>query len=66
MTGVPASSRRQPRPVESAPKNTIEAMAAIARAPWAAPKDLFALFDEAYPQPKDGSRRSAPFVPYLA
>jgi hypothetical protein len=48
------------------PKNTLEAMAGIARAPWAAPKDLYALFDEAYPQPKDGSRRSAPFVPYLA
>ena len=48
------------------PKNTLEAMAGIARAPWAAPKDLYALFDQAYPQPKDGSRRSAPFVPYLA
>ena len=48
------------------PRNTLEAVAGIARAPWAAPKELFALFDEAYPQPKDGSRRSAPFVPYLA
>ena len=48
------------------PKNTLEAMAGIARAPWAEPKALYALFDEAYPQPKDGSRRSAPFVPYLA
>ena len=48
------------------PKNTLEAMAGIARAPWAAPKELYGLFDEAYPQPKDGSRRSAPFVPYLA
>ena len=48
------------------PKNTLEAMAGIARAPWAASKELYALFDEAYPQPKDGSRRSAPFVPYLA
>ncbi len=48
------------------PKNTLEAMAAIARAPWAAPKELFALFEEAYPQPKDGARRAAPFVPYLA
>ena len=53
-------------PTGTAPKNTLEAMAGIARAPWAAPKDLFALFDEAYPQPKDGSRRNAPFVPYLA
>ncbi len=48
------------------PKTTLEAMAGIARAPWAAPKELYALFDEAYPQPKDGSRRSAPFAPYLA
>jgi hypothetical protein len=47
------------------PKNTLEAMAGIAREPWDAPKDLYALFDEAYPQPKDGSRRAAPFVPYL-
>ncbi len=49
-----------------APKNTLEAVAGIARAPWAAPKQLYALFDEVYPQPKDGSRRSAPFLPYLA
>ena len=48
------------------PMNTLEAMAGIARAPWAAPKELYGLFDEAYPQPADGSRRSAPFVPYLA
>ena len=48
------------------PKNTLEAMAGIAREPWADPKDLYALFDEAYPQPKDGSRRAAPFAPYLA
>ena len=48
------------------PKNTLEAMAGIAREPWAAPKELYGLFDEAYPQPEDGSRRSAPFVPYLA
>jgi len=48
------------------PKNTLEAMAGIAREPWADPKDLYTLFDEAYPQPKDGSRRAAPFVPYLA
>jgi hypothetical protein len=48
------------------PKNTVEAMAGIARRPWEHPKELFSLFDEAYPQPKDGTRRSAPFVPYLA
>ncbi|MBU3565877.1 hypothetical protein [Polynucleobacter sp. MWH-HuK1] len=48
------------------PKNTLEAMAGIARAPWVAPKDIYGLFDQAYPQPKDGSRRSTPFAPYLA
>jgi hypothetical protein len=48
------------------PKNTLEAMASIAREPWADPKTLYALFNEAYPQPKDGSRRAAPFAPYLA
>ena len=48
------------------PTNTLEAMAGIARTSWADPKGLYALFDQAYPQPKDGSRRSAPFVPYLA
>ena len=47
------------------PKTTLEAVAGIAQTPWAAPKELFALFDKAYPQPKDGSPRSAPFVPYL-
>ena len=47
------------------PKTTLEAMAGIAREPWAAPKALYALFDEAYPQPAGGSRRSAPFLPYL-
>lgn len=48
------------------PKTTLEAMAGIARRPWANAKELYALFEEAYPQPKDGSRRKAPFVPYLA
>jgi hypothetical protein len=48
------------------PTNTLEAMAGIARRPWANAKELYALFNEAYPQPKDGSRRKAPFVPYLA
>jgi hypothetical protein len=51
---------------EATPKNTLEAMVGIAREPWAAPKELFALFDEAYPQPNDGSRRKTPFLPYLA
>lgn len=48
------------------PTNTLEAIEGIARSPWADPKSLFELFNEAYPQPKDGSRRSSPFVPYLA
>ena len=47
------------------PKNTFEAMAGIARAPWAAPKELYGLFDEAYPLPAPDARRSAPFIPYL-
>jgi hypothetical protein len=47
------------------PKNTLEAVAGIAREPWAAPKELFALFAQAYPEAKDGSPRAAPFVPYL-
>jgi hypothetical protein len=53
-------------PSGALPRNTLEAAAGIARAPWARPKELYALFDEAYPQPKDGSRRKAPFAPYLA
>ena len=48
------------------PVNTLEALSGIARAPWANPGELFKLFDEAYPQPEDGSRREAPNVPYLA
>jgi streptogramin lyase len=49
------------------PENTLEAMAGIAREPWAAPKELYGLFDEAYPLPApDARRRGAPFAPYLA
>ena len=48
-----------------APTTTLEAMADIARESWIDAKGLYALFDEAYPQPKDGSRRAAPFAPYL-
>jgi hypothetical protein len=33
------------------PKNTLDAIAGIAREPWADPKDLYGLFDEAYPLP---------------
>src|SRR5215471_6827786 len=47
------------------PKTTLEAMASIARVPWAAPKELYALFDEAYPLPAPDGRRSAPLAPYL-
>jgi hypothetical protein len=47
------------------PKSTLEAIAGIAREPWADPKDLYALFDEAYPLPAPDGRRSSPFVPYL-
>jgi hypothetical protein len=47
------------------PKNTLEAMAGIARAPWAAAKELYALFDEAFPLPAPDGRRSTPFAPYL-
>ncbi len=54
-------------PIDGAtPTNTLEAMAGIARTPWAKPKELYALFDEVYPQPEDGARRKAPFAPYLA
>jgi hypothetical protein len=45
--------------------NTLSAMAGIARQSWAHPKDLFALFEEAYPQAKEGLPNAAPFVPYL-
>ena len=48
------------------PKSTLEAMAGIAREPWAAPKELYGLFDEAYPLPAPDARRTgAPFAPYL-
>jgi len=50
----------------TAPADILQAIAGIARESYAHPKDLYALFDQAYPQPKDGSRRAAPFVPYLA
>jgi len=40
-------------------------MAGIARAPWVASKELYALFDEAYPLPAPDGRRKAPFAPYL-
>jgi hypothetical protein len=47
------------------PKSTLEAMAGIARESYAAPKELYGLFDEAYPLPAPDARRSAPFAPYL-
>ncbi len=50
-----------------APKTTLEAMAGIARAPWANVGEIYALFDEAYPQPANPLlRRAAPLAPYLA
>jgi hypothetical protein len=49
-----------------APVDTMQAMAGIDRESWVKANDLYALFDAAYPQPADGSRRGAPFVPYLA
>jgi hypothetical protein len=52
-------------PDGTTPTSTLEAMAGIARAPWASPKELYALFDQAYPQPADGGPRKTPFVPYL-
>ena len=49
------------------PKNILEAIEGIARQPWAAANDLYALFDEAYPQSENPLlRRHAPFAPYLA
>ena len=59
------------------PENTAEALIGIAQSPWVYPAQLYNLFDQAYPQPKDGfpakpnskvpvSRRSSPFVPYLS
>lgn len=64
-------------PEEKSPENTAEAMIGVARSPWSHPKELYNLFDQAYPQPKDGfpalpgskvpvSRRDSPFVPYLS
>jgi hypothetical protein len=47
------------------PSNTLGAIAGIARESWAHPKDLFALFEEAYPQTKEGLLTVTPFVPYL-
>ena len=47
------------------PKDTLQAIANIARAPWANPAALFGLFQSAYPEPAPGARRAAPLVPYL-
>ena len=47
------------------PTNTLQAMAGIARTPWANPQALYELFDQAYPLPAPDGRRSAPFAPYL-
>ncbi len=64
--GAPDSSRR-PRPARGPRRRTPWRPWPTSPAnPGRRPKDLFGLFNEAYPQPADGSRRSAPFVPYLA
>ena len=47
------------------PSNTLAAIAGIARQPWAHPKDLFALFEEAYPKTNEGELNAAPLAPYL-
>jgi hypothetical protein len=47
------------------PSNTLSAIAGIARESWAHPKELFGLFEEAYPQAKEGLPNAAPFAPYL-
>jgi hypothetical protein len=47
------------------PSNPLSAIAGIARQPWAHPKDLFALFEEAYPKTKEGELDAAPLAPYL-
>ncbi len=49
----------------TSPTNTLGAVAGIARESWAHPKELFALFEEAYPLTKEGALNAAPFVPYL-
>jgi hypothetical protein len=52
-------------PGASAPTDSLEAMAGIARRPWVNAGTLFALFEKAYPAPKPGARRAAPVLPYL-
>ena len=66
IVGGPASSRRRQHP--ACPPRWIQCRQwlGIDRESWSNPQDLYALFDDAYPQPADGSRRAAPFVPYLA
>jgi hypothetical protein len=50
----------------AAPKNTLQALAGIARRPWVNVKELYGLFDEAYPLPApDARRKGVPFAPYL-
>ncbi len=65
MTGARGSSARQRRAEERLPRTHSRAIAGIARQSWAHPKELFALFEEAYPRTKDGALDAAPFVPYL-
>ena len=48
------------------PKNTLEAMAGIARAPWAQPKSSLRCSTKPIRSRRTARRRKAPFVPYLA
>ena len=61
----------------TAPDDTLQAISGVAKAPWNHAGALYELFNQAYPQPRDGfpykqdsnvpaSRRATPFVPYLA
>lgn len=48
------------------PASSLEAIAGISGSPWTNVSTIYSLYNEAYPQPADGSRRKTPFVPYLA
>ncbi len=52
-------------PVGPAPRDTLTAAQAIARAPWYRPARVFALLDAFYPVPQGKNLRPAPYAPYL-
>jgi hypothetical protein len=64
-TGASASSLRR-RPAAARRRRTHAKRWPASRANRSHPKELYGLFEEAYPQPKEDSRRSAPFAPYLS